>query len=55
MEIIRSAAVTNGVNPDDVFKADVKLKDEHVETSNFTDLLRCVYVVRCAHDVPDSK
>jgi len=40
MQILRSAAATNGLNPDDVFKADVKLKDEHVEkTSNFTDLV----------------
>jgi hypothetical protein len=43
MDIIRSAAKTNGLNPDDLFKPDVKLKGEHVETSNFTDLLRYVY------------
>ena len=39
MAIIRSAAATNGKNPDELFKADVKLKDEHVDTSNFTDLV----------------
>jgi putative MFS transporter len=39
LEILRSAAASNGLNPDDLFKADSKLKDEHVETSNFMDLL----------------
>jgi hypothetical protein len=43
MAIIRAAAVTNGKNPDELFNADVKLKDEHVDTSNFSDLVRYGY------------
>lgn len=39
MAIIKEAAVTNGKNPDDLFKEGVKLKDEHAETTNFNDLL----------------
>lgn len=40
LAIIRSAAATNGLDPSDLFKGNVKLKDEHVETSKFQDLLR---------------
>ena len=39
MAIIREAAATNGKNPDDLFREGVKLKDEHVESTNFNDLL----------------
>ncbi len=42
LAIMRYAAATNGLNPDVVFKANGKLKDEHVETSKFRDLLRLV-------------
>lgn len=45
MAIIRSAAVTNGKNPDELFKTDVNLKDEHVDTSNFSDLVRYGYSI----------
>lgn len=40
LEILRSAAATNGINPGDLFSNNVKLKDEHVESANFNDLLR---------------
>ncbi len=36
----RSAAKANGLNPDELFPANIKLKDEHVEESGFRDLLR---------------
>mmetsp|Transcript_22109 Transcript_22109/g.33475 ORF Transcript_22109/g.33475 Transcript_22109/m.33475 type:complete len:501 (+) Transcript_22109:47-1549(+) len=37
--ILRSAASANGIDPDTLFHANVTLKDEQVESSNFLDLL----------------
>jgi hypothetical protein len=42
MAIMRSAAATNGLNPEDVFRPGVRLKDEHTDKSKFQDLIRCV-------------
>ncbi|KAL7469539.1 hypothetical protein ACHAXS_009790 [Conticribra weissflogii] len=39
MEVIRSAITTNGQDPEELFDEKVQLKDEHVESSNFCDLL----------------
>mmetsp|Transcript_9188 Transcript_9188/g.19611 ORF Transcript_9188/g.19611 Transcript_9188/m.19611 type:complete len:522 (+) Transcript_9188:142-1707(+) len=39
LKVVRSAATANGLNPDELFPANVKLKDEHVEESGFRDLL----------------
>jgi MFS family permease len=39
MAVVRKAAADNGLNPDDLFHSSVKLKDEHVESSRFSDLL----------------
>ncbi|KAL7531542.1 hypothetical protein ACHAWF_003823 [Thalassiosira exigua] len=39
LEVIRNAAAINGIDPNAIFHNNVKLKDEHVDKSNFRDLL----------------